>query len=93
VPCWPWEGGLLVNVLVLSLFNLDTSAISAMAWPLYPWDRDQVFMVQKAGGHPGMVWTDTENHVLGRVQIPNCPACSNLLYHLHIGRIGAVVNR
>lgn len=83
---------LLVNVLVVFFFNLDTSVISAMVWPLYPWDRDQVFILQKAGGPPGMVQTDTENHVLSRVHIPNCPACSELLYQLHVYRIGAVVN-
>jgi len=85
-------GGGLVNVRVLSFFNLDTLVISAMAWPLYPWDRDQVFIVRKAGGPPGMVWTDRENHTLSRGQIPNCPACNELLYQPHVGRIGAVVN-
>jgi len=88
--CHVDPGGVLVNVQVLSFFNLDTSTISVMAWPLYPWDRDQVFVVQNAGGPPGMVWTDTENRALSRVQIPNRPACSKLLYQLLVGRIGAV---
>lgn len=51
MPCW--HGGGLVNVQVLSFFNLDTAAIIAMPWALYPWDRDQVFIVQKAGGSQG----------------------------------------
>jgi len=86
-------GGVLVYARAWSFFNLGTSAISAMAWPLYPWDRDQVFMVQKAGGPQRVVWTDTENHTLSRVQIPNREACSEFLDQLHVGRIGAVVNR
>jgi hypothetical protein len=50
---------------------------------LYPWGRDLVPIVPEARWAPGQVCTGVENLAPTRIQSPDRPARSELLYQLH----------
>ena len=38
-----------------------TWVVKAMSWPLYPWEKDPLPILQRYGWDPGLVWTGAEN--------------------------------
>jgi len=59
--------------------------VNAMPWPLYPWERGLVQIVQEAGWAPGLVWTGAENLTpTTGIQSQDYQVCSELLYLLHL---------
>ena len=44
--------------------------------------KDPVPILQEAGRDPGQVWTGVEKSLPHWDSIPDCPACSQLLYGL-----------
>jgi hypothetical protein len=72
---------------------------NATPWPLYPRERDPVFIFQEAGWVPGPVWTGVEKLALSGSRSLDGPVCSddkNVVLHFYflyadLQRLKAVV--
>jgi hypothetical protein len=66
------KGSIVIALLFLNLIARCEWVVSAMYWPLYPQERDQVSILEEAGWAPGTLWT-VENIISlvpTRVQTP-----------------------
>jgi len=67
------KGSIVIAVLFLNLIARCGWVVSAMSWPLYPQERDQMSILEEAGWVPGTLWTGVENRISlvpTRVQTP-----------------------
>ena len=75
------------RAIVYSFFNISARlgwVVNTMPWPLYPLATDPVPTVQEVGRAPGPVWMVAENlTTTTRIQSPDHPAHSKLLFQLH----------
>ena len=55
---------------------------NASLWPLYPRERDQVWIVKEAGWATGPIWTGVENLNPTGILSPERPAHSEMLWPL-----------
>ena len=77
------RGGWGIALPILNHGTRRVWLVNATSWPLLPWRRDLVPIVQKVGWASDPVWMCSENLIPTEVWIPNCPATSDLLYQLH----------
>jgi len=64
-----------------------------MLRPLYPYGRDLIPIVQKAGWAPGLIWMGAEKLSTTGIQSQNCPARKKPLCQLrhHINKGGSFI--
>jgi hypothetical protein len=56
-------GSIVILVLFLNLITRCGWVVSAMPWPFYPQERDQVSILEDARGAPGTAWTGVKNRI------------------------------
>ena len=56
--------------------------VNPIPLPLYPLEKDPLFILWETGWAPGPVWTGAESIAVTEIRSPDCPARSELLDRL-----------